>query len=502
MKQIFSKSIRRGLIIFPVLMLSFIACNEDFLTITPEHYLTDGTYYSTADEFNEAVIAVYSDLQKYALSAHYFEEGRSDNTMYDNQHDAGSKYYFFLDQFLLTSEYAVISNAWTTIYGAIKDCNIPLYYLSSAEIDEDLATQYEGELRFFRAFFHFVAVRYWGEIPLLLEPILTTEEAFAITQSPVDDVYAAILEDAEYAASVLADSYTGDDIGRVTSGAANMLLAEIYMTRHNYSSAQTKLEAIVSSGQYQLLANYADVFDPNNKNNEESIFEVQFADGSDGEASNFMYQFAPIGATEEVIVGPESGGGKNIPTLDMVEAYETGDLRKDVSVAYYDRSSDPLYYVKKYDHDSDPDYSRTPDNWPIYRYADALLMLAEALNEQGYSTGTAFTLLNQVRNRADLVSLTSADIPDQDSFRDAVAQERRVELAFENHRWFDLLRTGTAIEVMTAFGIKEMANPTMDSPFYAEYDSDCFNVTEDKLLFPLPSEELDKNPNLVQNTGY
>jgi starch-binding outer membrane protein, SusD/RagB family len=304
------------------------------------------------------------------------------------------------------------------------------------------------------------------------------------------------------AASILPAKYTGKDIGRITSGAAKMLLAEVYMTRHDYVTAQKELNDIVGSNQYKLLSNYADVFNPANKNNTESIFEVQFKEGAEGESSTFMYQFAPVGSRGTVIVGPESGPGKNIPTLDMVSAYEPNDLRKDISIGFFNRKPDPLYYVNKYNHDTDPNFSRTPDNWPVYRYADALLMLAEAINEQSYQSGTPFSMLNQVRNRAGLPSLLPGNVTNQESFRNAIAQERRVELAFENHRWFDLLRTGKAISVMTAYGVKEMALPTLAPPSFLPFDSKSFNITQAKLLYPIPSNELSLNSNIKQNTGY
>ncbi len=493
------------LLLLATLLLS--ACDDEFLNVTPNHFLTEGNFYQTEDDFDQAVLGVYGSLQDYVLSAHFLEEGRSDNTTYDNLLDqgslGGSRQYGFLDQFLLTSDAGPISEAWNTIYSAIKDCNVTMFYLNnSPEIDSAFAIQAEAELRFFRAFYHFVAVRYWGDVPLLIEPIGSAEEAFAIERNPISEVYAAIVQDAEFAMANLPASYSGNDVGRVTQGAARMLLAKVYLTRGDYANAQTQLNTLVNSNQYRLLNNYADVFDPANKNHAESIFEVQFKEGPEGEASNFIYQFAPVGSRGVVILGPENSPGRNIPTLDMVDAYEVDDLRKDISIAFFDRDPSPLYYVNKYDHDSDPDFSRAPDNWPIYRYADVLLMLAEVINEQGYQTGTPFDMLNMVRSRAGLPELTPSQLPDQESFREAVAQERRVELAFENHRWFDLVRTGKAVEVMTAFGIEEMANPTLVPPDFIAYGPQSFQITQDKLLYPIPINELDLNPNMTQNPGY
>lgn len=503
-KYIIEQMVKPALI--AIAISASFGCKKSFLEITPNHYTTEGNFYKTKDDFIQATNAVYGDMQRFASSAHVLQEGRSDNTTYDNYLDqgqlGGNVQAGFMDQFIESSNASVVSGPWNQIYGAIKDVNVPLSFIEEAVIDPDLGARLKGELRFFRAYFHFMAVQYWGEVPLLLEPVKTAEQAFAIKRSPVAEVYQAIIEDAKYAESVLPGSYTGGDVGRITSGAAKMLLAKVYMTTHDYASAQNELNGIVSSGLYSLLFNYSEIFNPARKNNAESIFEVQYLDGSEGEASNFMYQFAPVGSQGTVFVGPGSGSGYNLPTLDMVSAYETGDLRKDVSIGSFIRGGGTVYYVKKYDHDVDPDFATTPDNWPVYRYADVLLLLAEAINEQAYQTGTPFDLLNEVRNRAGLELLTPTDLPDQTSFRKAIAKERRVELAFENHRWFDLLRTGTAIEVISAYREIEIANPTTPPASYLPYNENSFVITPEKLLFPIPSGELDKNPNMTQNPGY
>ncbi|GAA4314072.1 RagB/SusD family nutrient uptake outer membrane protein [Compostibacter hankyongensis] len=501
---IFKQRLRAGMGAAFLMLCS--SCSQDFLEITPNHYLTENSFYKTGDDYIQAVNAVYGDLQKYALQAHFLEEGRSDNTTYDTYLDQGSligdREFSYLDQFKLTSNAGIVADAWTVNFNAVKDCNLPLSSLPNAGIDPDLTARLAGELRFLRAYFNFASVRYWGDIPLLLKPVTTAEEAFAIARSPQEEAYQAIIRDAQYADSVLPAAYSGADIGRVTRGAAEMLLAKVYLTRKAFPEAEKMLRQIMSGGRYALLPDYAALFDPANKNNKESIFEVQFKEGPEGESSNFIYQFAPVGTHGTVFVGPGTGGGRNLPTRDMAAAYEDGDLRKAVSLGSVERDGAMVYYIKKYDHDSDPDYARTPDNWPIYRYADVLLMLAEVINEQGYRTGEPFDLLNEVRSRAGLPSLQPADLPDQEAFRKALAHERRVELAFENHRWFDLVRTGKAVEVMTAYGKKEIADPTTPPPAFLPFDGNSFAVKPYMLLYPVPGDELNKDPNIKQNEGY
>ncbi len=490
-------------------VLFLMSCGKGFLNVTPNHYLTEGDYYQSDEDFVQAVNAVYGDLQKYIKQAHFLQEGRSDNTTYDNFLDqgslGGSRQWGFMDQFVMDANARIISDAWSMLYSAIKDCNVPLFYLKQerAELDPDLMKRLEGELRFLRAYFYFVAVRYWGDIPLILEPINTPEAAFSFTRSSVDEVYKTIVADAEFAESVLPEKYDRSDVGRATKGAAQTLLAEIFMTRHEYKKAELKLREIMDLGTYSLLTDYADIFNPANKNNAESIFEVQFKEGSEGESSNFMYTFAPRNSAGVVINVAGAAGGANLPTRDMVHAFEQGDRRMAVAIDSFLREGQVVYYVNKYNHVSDPSFVRTPDDWPVYRYADVLLMLAEAINEQGYETGEPFDLLNKIRGRAGLPLRTPGDLPDQQTFRKALTHERRVEFAFENHRWFYLLRTSQAVDVMTAYGKIEVAHPTtLPTPNFLPYDETAFKIEKYKLLYPLPANELDKNPNLTQNEGW
>jgi hypothetical protein len=229
-----------------------------------------------------------------------------------------------------------------------------------------------------------------------------------------------------------------------------------------------------------LLPSYADIFKPENANHKESIFEVQYKANSQGRGSPFATLFTPrTGNAGILLTGQGATQGYNRPTQDMINAYEAEDMRKDASLApnWVDRgvtNNDP--YIKKYlsrlSNPSDGDA-----NWIVLRYADVLLMYAEALNEMGM-TPQALPYLNQVRTRAGLAEKTDLS---QAQLRTALEQERRVELAFEGHRWFDLLRTGRAIEVMNSKG---------------------FNITQRDLLYPIPQSQIDVNPQLTQNPGY
>jgi hypothetical protein len=269
---------------------------------------------------------------------------------------------------------------------------------------------------------------------------------------------------------------------------------------------------------YTLLANYADVYAIANKNSKESIFEIQYTSSITGQNSSFIYNFIPRMANSTVVTGTNQNtitdlGGFNTPTQDLISTYETGDKRLDASIAVAEgtySSSDDFTatavksivgytppagktgrpFTKKYLH-AHALAGQTDDDWPVYRYAEALLLLAESLNEQGKS-GEALPYLNQVRTRAGLVASTETN---QAALRAVILHERRVELAFENKRWLDLVRTGNAIPVMTAFGVKQ-------KQLYSYLLPDSYNITQDRLLFPVPYSEMQLNTKLVQNHGY
>jgi hypothetical protein len=253
---------------------------------------------------------------------------------------------------------------------------------------------------------------------------------------------------------------------------------------------------VISSGVYSLNANYADNFNVNTENGPESIFEIQYIEGTNGLGSDFIDTFIPWDYYDEDVTGysidNNAQNGWNIPTQDLVNAFEEGDERRDASLIDFtsDEYGIDLPFIKKFTGPKTAVKGITPNNFPVYRYADVYLMLAECLNEQGFTGGgDAFKYLNLVRQRAGLEAKSAGnDNPDlnvssQDGFRAAIAHERQVELAFENHRWFDLLRTGKAAEVMKAHAASERA-----------YKNDSWQINSAaysniRLLFQYPLNE-------------
>ncbi|MFI1743657.1 RagB/SusD family nutrient uptake outer membrane protein [Thalassobellus sediminis] len=481
-------------ILYIVLAFSMVACS-DFLEIESETDLSNSTFFQTSEDFEKAINGAYAPLRDaYQKSAYVMGELRSDNSYYDyNADNRGQLASEFIADFTETPTNENLGFKWDNNYAIISRANKVLASIEDVEFDDNsLKDNLKGQALFLRAFSYFDLVQYFGEVPHHLEPV-TTLEGTALPLSTTDVVYQQIIDDVQSAATLLPNK-TNQEPGRATSGAAKTLLGNVYMVLKMYTQAATVLKEVVDSNQYALILNYADVFDPSNKNNSESIFEVQYLEGSAGYNSNFIYQFMPQPITaEEVaqITGVSDAQslqveGFNLPTPDLIASYEDGDLREDATISYINISASGMLtpYVAKYNH-AHSQFNNTNDNWPVYRYSEVLLSLAEALFESG--SGDPLIYLNEVRNRAGLADAVTID-------SDIILHERRVELAFENKRWLDLVRTGNADAVMKAFGANVKANP-QDYYFplgIAPLPSSYVTINT---IFPLPSREVILNPN-------
>lgn len=456
------------------LCLLLTACGKSFLDISPEHFQNEGDYFKTADQFKQALNGAYAPLQGLYTGSHWaLTEMRSDNTSYQkNTGDASGFPREELDEFREQDDNSLVYLYFNYCYNGIARCNTVLDHLEGAAIDTAVKSQVKGQASFLRAFYYFNLVRSFGDIPLVTHEVSSTTAAFSIaTRKPAAEIYTQIIADAQAAIAALPDKWTdAKDKGRVVKASAQTLLAEAYLTMKQFDKAVPLLRAVMQSPNgYTLLADYAGLYTIAGKNNAESIFEIQYMEGSSNEYSDFIYTFAPYNAGTSVTgfgLYAGSGSGWNIPTQDMMDAYEAGDKRKDASVSqsFTDPNTGKVVpYVIKYRTPHTIRY-QTGSNFPVYRFADVLLMLAECLNETGFAAnGEAYTLMNQVRQRAGLLPKTAGNadpalnVNTQEAFRQAVWQERRVELAYENHRWFDLLRTGNPAAVMQAHALREKA---------------------------------------------
>lgn len=482
--------------------MGLLSCNK-LLDVEPATFTSGSNYYETENQVETAVNGAYSVLQTLNTSGNFwiFTEVRADNTTY--QYNPNNRCCITreqVDEFLNTATDRYTENVWSVLYNGIAQTNVILSRIEGITFtDMEKKNQLIGEVKFLRGLLYFNLVRLFGEVPLRIEEVQGPTDAFSDQKASIEQVYEQIIQDATDAAANLPVSYPASDVGRATQGAALTLLGDVYLTRKDYPNAISTLQQVTQLG-YELVPEYADIYDPNNKNNTESVFEVQYNSSIDGENSNFFFNFGPFSGGFDLTGFQGQLGGLNIPTPSIINAYEPGDKRKAASIGYYVNpdnstsfesfSGDSIPYINKYYHPPFEINGWTNDNWPIYRYADVLLMLAEALNEEG-RTGEAYAYINPIRMRAGLEILSGLS---SEEFREAVYHEGRVELAFENHRWFDLLRTGRALEVMTEHGEEERARLQRVGP-------ESFNVQEYMLVFPIPASEVRLN-GFAQNPNY
>ena len=484
--------LKYNLIAIALLGFSFSSCS-DFLEQNPQTDLSENDFYKTADDILSAVNGAYSSLQEGDIYGNWYVFGEipSDNTR--NQLSGSVTTQNEFDQFYIDTQNSMIANFWKAAYKVINRTNTILGRIDGIEINTELANRYKLECKFIRALMYFNLVRVYVDVPLVLKEI-SISESYDILREPKENVYNQIIADLKEAQDLPVSYSTAED-GRATQGAAKALLANVYMTLHKYAEAETILAEIINSGRYSLLENtpgslnidgYKNVFSPVNHNSKEGIFEIQFLKGGYGEGSNYANNFAPENSgTNVVAVG--GTGGNNIPEMDIYNAYEEGDLRRDfsMSLGYYDNRKNNEWvesrYVCKF---MDVPYQNNDasNNYPVIRYADVILMYAEALNQNG-KTAEACKYLNMTRRRGfgyQTTETSPVDLQttDKAQFALMVEQERRVELAFENHRWFDLIRTGRAVEVMRSKG---------------------FSLNETNLICPIPQKQIDVNPKLTQN---
>jgi hypothetical protein len=484
---------------FKIFAMAFLicvagACKKSFLEIPSETSLSTPVYFKSQSDFQQAINGAYEPLRgayNGTNGAWVMGELRSDNTTYKyNPNDRGTINPEYICDFLDDNTSGTTPNKYVTDYGVISRTNQILALIDAVDFDGAARSNIKGQAFFLRAFAYFDLVQYFGSVPLHLKPVTTLAET-ALPLSSTDSVYRQIIADAQQAITLLPDKAT-QEAGRVTSGSAKTLLGNVYIVLKRWADAETTLKGVTG---YSLLPNYADVYDVANKNSKESIFEIQYKEGTEGLSSSFFYTFLvqPITAAEVTAVTgiPENGRtveGYNIPTPDIIAAYEPNDTRKAASIGSVSAGGVSYPFIKKYLHPHALS-GNTNDNWPVYRYAEVLLLLAEALNEQN-KISDALPYLNQVRARAGLAATTAAT---QTDIRDVIIRERRVELAFENKRWLDLVHFGLADPVMKAYGAKVKANPQAYY-FPAGFGPSPASYSNIRLLFPIPASEAALNP--------
>lgn len=441
---------------------------EDQEQITVEALLT-GTYSQFGD-------------WDYAFSYLGITEIISDNADKGSAPSDSGGDKLLLDNLTYTSSAGSFLSMWTRWYKSIGAATQAIAYIEKAKLsDQALSNRYIAEARFLRALNYFYLVRGWGDVPI--------QEQDLVVRKPVADVYAYIVEDLLFAETYLpvASDYASKDVGRATKGAAQGLLSKVYLYQKDYQNAYYYANKVIGSNEYGLLPNYIDVFKSQYHNSKESIFEFQAVAATDGTPAQGVTQY---GQTQGARGGSNSWGwGFNTPSEDLLNAYnhENDIKRRDATIIFRNgtlwdgreigNTENAMYNYKAYTTNSPG--AKWNDKSILYmRYAEVLLINAEAANELG-KTSEALSAVNLVRSRVSLPAITDTD---QITLRNKIYNERRLELAMEHDRWFDLIRTGRAGTVMRALG-KPFVDGKMD-------------------LFPIPNNLIAQTPEIRQNPNW
>ena len=473
------KNLKLG--ISTLLMLLLLAgCKKEFLEKSPPDALTEVGFYNSAERAQLGVNAIYVSLQSaWSINLYRIYDVPSGEVLLSNTVPLeynNFTYFPALNQ---------IHDTWRGLYEGVYRSNLAIANIPGINMAEALKSQYVGEAKFLRALFYFDLVNIFGAVPLVTQPLPDTD-ASLIARTPVADVYKVIIADLLAAEAGLPVSHSGANLGRVTKGAAQALLGKVYLYNKDYANAEKYFLLVINSGKYGLMDNFQEVWHRSFENNKESIFEVQFADigGSGSNGRNGSYLPAVNGAT-----------GSGLATKRAFDAFDPTDPRRAMSIfrpgdSFAPNVSTALatfsavwsatgYAVKKgmwpimY-------VNSNGINYPIIRYADVLLMYAEAANELNKLT-EARAAVNQIRARpsVNMPAITAANTGTKAAMFNAINKERQVELMFEFIRFNDLRRWGLALQELGPIG------------YQAKH-----------ALFPIPQLELDINPKLTQNQGW
>jgi len=451
------------------ILISFMSCSKEFTDLSPISERNTGSFYTSANDFEVALAGVYNTLLSqgvYNEAIWIMNDLRSDITFWDAGGLAAAIVRY--DDFEETTIDYVGRDSWIAHYKGIGRANSVIGRIEDVEMDASQKTRIVGEAKFLRSLLYYNLATTFGNVPLVLNEATSADDDKENVQVPIAQIYSQIAADLTEAESSLPSTAKG---GRATKGAAAALLGKVHLTQGDKTSAASALKRV--SG-YSLVDNYTDLWGVENEFNKESIFEVSYESGY-GVLGN-LYTSAmntELGAT--VTSGP-----RNFPTKSLISSYEAGDTRFEASIAGIGSeavgfAADGAGWCIKYGTTNPSTDNDGPNNWVVLRYADVLLMLAEALGESTESYG----YINQVRARAGLGAISSSTAG---TFAEKLLQERKVELAFEGHRWPDLKRFGVAASVMSS-------------------DPRAIDI-RGRLNLAIPQREMDINPDFVQNPGY
>lgn len=475
-----------------VILLSVSSCKK-FLDVNPPYGQDAENYFRTPADYEMALVAAYDLLQSSFMSV-WIGEIASDNTIAGGESVNDTEGLHQID--LMTQ--GAVNNELRSImrwnYAGITRVNYIMEFQNN--IDFSGKNQILGEARFLRAFYYFELVKFFGDVPLIVDRRIGAEEVTRIGRTPKSEVYAQIESDLIFAISVLPMSPRAK--GRASKGAAQALLGKAYLYQNKFSESAQILDEVINSGYYSLISDYKDLFTVANENNLETVFDVQYTGAEGGSYDCLVCLEGNPGPGFHGIRqynGPVYGDGNsyNLPTQNLYDAFDPNDPRKnatvldiDAFIAFQPNASSITYaigagghtgyynnkYIKKQGEIGLPDDDLTsPVNYRLIRYADVLLMAAEAHYQSG-NTALAQNYFNQIRTRVSMPLFNLSSVED-------IWNERRLELSCEGHRFFDLVRTGQAASKIPGFQN---------------------NKNE---LFPIPQVEIDlSGGNWSQNNGY
>lgn len=479
------------------------SCSKDFIDLNDPTRLPTSEGYTDSLSLVTGVTAAYASLQDvYGKAAannrglFVFGELPSDNSY---ALTSGERLNEFND-FTVISDNPRLQSQWLVTYRTIARCNIILSRGGDIKLTEASRNRLFAEVRFIRALAYFNAVRIWGDVPLVTREIASISDAYEFGRTPQAQVYAQIEEDLAFAETNLPTAQTGVNLGRATKGTAQGLLGKVLLTQKKYTEAAAKLKQVIDANTYTLQATYANIFATTNEMNSEILFAVRYSKGGLGIGSGFTTWFMPAYTTAQTtaLIGAAFTGQQfNTVDADLVAAFQASgstDVRAATSYVLPAGAATTVgYYTKKYI-DTPTSSTDAENDWIVLRYADVLLMYAEAVNEATGPSAPALSAVNQVIRRSRSLPANTAnvsvDLPastTREALRSRLELERRLELSMEGHRWFDLVRTDRAIPVMNAFFTKTNSTTRID---------------QNDLLFPIPLQEIQTNPKLTQNPGY
>lgn len=484
------------LISVTVLAGLFFSCSDSYLDDTDVYEINSETYFNSEADYYNALIGAYDLLQSTYQNV-LLGEIASDNTLCGGESATDVPGFQQVDDMIHTPVNSQLKRIWDWMFAGVNRAAYILEFQDKTDFEGKNIII--GEAHFLHAYYNFELVKWFGAIPLKENARFVRGDELTIPRSPVAEVYASIEADLKYAIENLPLTPAEGKIGRATKGAAQALLGKVYLYQDKFNEAAAILEDVIAAGNYELVKDYESIFEMTGENNKESVFEVQYSDAEGAGFGCLQCSEGNVAVGFNSIRnynGPtyDSGYSFNVPVKSAVDAFEDGDLRKNVAIldivawaaetgatygegyehtGYYNRK----YIARKGDLNTGDQNLTNPNNYRAIRYADVLLMAAEALNRGGISDEKARKYLNLVRARAfgnddHAVTVSGTNLTN------AIWAERRVEFMGEGLRFFDLVRTGQGAKI----------------PGFTAGKNE---------LFPVPVEEIQfANGNWAQNQGY